>query len=132
MRNLSKSEVQEITALREIEGLSYGRLARQFRCSESTVYYHCLHAGADKPGKPVVTCSVKPGSVEHRRNGIVRRYSEHEDAIMSRMRLDGCGYTEIARAIGIELGFKRKGHSVKARLAALARRQTRMEWSDDE
>jgi hypothetical protein len=132
MPNLSQSQVQEITSLREMRGLSYRQLANRFACSESTIYYHCLYAGADKPGRPLVTCSVKPGAVEMRKNGIVRRYSEQEDAIMSRMRLDGCGFTEIARAIGVELGFKRKGHSIRARLAALARRQARMEWSDDE
>jgi hypothetical protein len=113
---------EEMLALREDRGWSYARIAATYGVSPAVVSYHCLIAGAEKPG-PFPRSYVRPGAIEQRGNHVVRRFTPDEDALILALSLRGMSNG----AIGRSCSPRRRPNSIKGRLATLARREARAE-----
>lgn len=116
--NPSKN-IETIAELREQRGLSYQRIADQLGCSASSVSWYCLVHGIEKPG-PVATRSlVRPGSIERRNGGEIRRFTVDEDRQLLALEAQGLNYFQIGKRMG------RRRNSIHGRLMTLARREER-------
>lgn len=119
-RRYSEELIDQAMTLRE-RGLTFGQIANKTGMKAQAVQHHCLMRGVDPPAtadKP----HVYNGPMTYLRNGIlVRRFTPDEDRQILAMALQGLSRREIARQMG------RKNHSVTTRLAALARRDQRIE-----
>lgn len=114
---------EEMLALREERGWTYGRIALKYGVCAGTVAYHCLIAGVEKPGKAFPKCYVRPGAIEQRAGHVVRRFTAEEDAMLLEQSLSGLRPGRIGRLCSPP----RASNTIKARLATLARRDARAE-----
>ncbi|MGV7034894.1 helix-turn-helix domain-containing protein [Methylobacterium symbioticum] len=119
-RRLTPEQCEQIAALRET-GMSYGRIARKFGCSESTVYWKCLALGAEPPSPQPLTARALGPAVAIRNGREIRRFTAEDDAKLLAMEAEGKRIADMARALG------RQSNSVRARLMTLARHEARAE-----
>lgn len=119
-RKLSRSEIERIPQMRE-DGMTYRAISKEMGVSESNVYWHCITLGAESPNisRPLGEYS---GPMAIRRGArLVRRFTPDEDRRLIDLANEGLSTTEISRKIG------RQWSSTHMRLAALARREARLE-----
>ncbi len=120
-RNLTPEQLDRMVTMRE-KGYGYAVIAQEIGCSVGSISWHCARLGVEHPKSrwPLQRAVQKPYSY-HRRNGIVRAFSEEEDVELLRLREDGHTLAEICRRLG------RRHNSVMGRLHSLARRAAREE-----
>lgn len=123
MGRKSRYNVAEMLRLRGECGLGYEVIARMLGCSAGTVEWHCLKNGVEPP---VISSfpngHIKPVSYT-RRGRTVKTFTPEEDETITRLRIDGKGPSEIARA----LQPPRAHTTIIYRLLALARQEERNE-----
>ena len=123
--------IEEIPALRE-QGLSCRAIAREIlktygvRMSPGAISHRCLLAAADPaPLAAKILPAVRPGPAVIIRSGReVRRFEAADDAVILKMEREGASYADMGRALN------RHGHTIKARLATLARHEARREQAE--
>lgn len=119
-RNLTEGEKAWAAQERE-KGRSLDDIADELGCSRGSVEWHCLLVGADPP-KVRQPAPVPTEPIILKRGGRqVRRFTQAEDSQLLAMSLENKTDTEIGRAL------KRRSHSIRGRLATLARREARAE-----
>ncbi|TXN38741.1 helix-turn-helix domain-containing protein [Methylobacterium sp. WL30] len=121
-RRLTDAEIERIAEMRE-GGATYSAIAAAIGCSESTVYWKCLAAGAEPPNRRQIKSKVLGPLVVSRNGYPVRRYTDDEDRRLLALEAEGRSNAEIGRLTG------RRPHTVKARLMTLARHEALAEMS---
>lgn len=108
-----------IAELRERKGLSYQQIADRLGCSASSISWYCLAHGIEKPGPVATRSRVRPGSIERRNGGEIRRFTPDEDRQLLALDAEGVNYFQIGKRMG------RRRNSIHGRLMTLARREER-------
>jgi transposase-like protein len=119
-RNLTEAEKAYAAQERE-KGRTLESIADEIGCSRGSIEWYCLLVGADTPRPRSTRETPKEPRVIMRKGRPMRFFTEEEDRQIIAMSIDGKTDTEIGRAIG------RRSHSIRGRLATLARREARAE-----
>jgi hypothetical protein len=119
--NLSQGELDRIVIMRE-KGYGYAVIAKEIGCSSGAVSWPCARLGVEPPKIQwsLQRAPLKPYSYR-RKNGVVRAFTEDEDAILLQLREEGHRIAEICRRLN------RRSNSIIGRLMSLARREARKE-----
>lgn len=116
---LTDAQKLTITELRETEGWSYDRIAKQVGMSSGSVAWYCLKEAIESPNPrqlsdvPVVPVVVRRGGHQ------VRSFTQDEGVRLLELEATGMRIGAIARTLG------RRWNSVRGRLMTLARRDER-------
>lgn len=113
---LSPADHERIFELAE-RGWKAPRIALSLRKDTGTVqWFMCRNGLADAPKY----CDRKP----YMRNGqMITAYDREEDEFILALRVDGVGFSEIARQTNAKFGRNRSMHGVNVRLVRLAARE---------
>lgn len=119
-RKITDEQIDQLVALRE-KGKSLKEISVKLDIPFSTVSTYCLKLGADAPQTRSVVLEHTGKMVAIRNGRQVRRFTKEEDALITRLSLEGKGNLEIANLTG------RNHSSIHNRLMALARHEERKE-----
>jgi hypothetical protein len=116
----------KILEMRE-NGFSYTRIAARYKVSVSCVEYHCLMAGADPPGPPRSISPRRQGPIKRGRS-VVHPFTKVDDVLILSLTHRGVSNSQIAQQLTTaDPSRPRRPHTIKGRLATLARQEARAE-----